>query len=164
VPDAAEGFSSSAALLVFRAASGPPWADRHHEVSLMTTLTELPAPGFSGGAGDFARRGGQLRVSFTARCQLGCWFCHNEGEIPPRITHHDRAIQPRPRALGAADFLTAITTMTAAGIRRVFFTGGEPLLSPLARPVLEGLPAHRPGARSRSLTLGCRLLSQRGPR
>jgi GTP 3',8-cyclase len=33
--------------------------------------------------------------------------------------------------------------MTAAGIRRVFFTGGEPLLSPLARPVLEGVPAHR---------------------
>jgi hypothetical protein len=24
--------------------------------------------------------------------------------------------------------------MTDAGIRRVFFTGGEPLLSPLARP------------------------------
>lgn len=33
--------------------------------------------------------------------------------------------------------------MTSAGIRRVFFTGGEPLLSPLARPVLEGLPTHR---------------------
>ncbi|MFI7113935.1 radical SAM protein [Nonomuraea sp. NPDC050227] len=92
--------------------------------------------------GDFARRGGQLRVSLTPRCQLGCWFCHNEGEIPPRITHHDRTIQPRRRAMGADDFLTAINAMTAAGIRRVFFTGGEPLLSPLARPILQGLPAH----------------------
>jgi len=110
----------------------------------LTTLTELPIPSFSGGgAADFARRGGQLRVSFTARCQLGCWFCHNEGEVPPRITHHDRAIQPRPRVMSPDDYLTAINAMTAAGIRRVFFTGGEPLLSPAARPVLEGLQAHR---------------------
>ncbi|MER6948079.1 radical SAM protein [Nonomuraea sp. NPDC000554] len=110
----------------------------------MTLRTDLSMPQmFSGGAGDFARRGGQLRVSLTPRCQLGCWFCHNEGEIPPRITHHDRAIQPRRRAMDAADFLTAINAMTGAGIRRVFFTGGEPLLSPLARPILEGLPAHR---------------------
>jgi cyclic pyranopterin phosphate synthase len=108
----------------------------------LTNLTDLPIPSFSGG-GDFARRGGQLRVSFTARCQLGCWFCHNEGEVPPRITHHDRAIQPRPRVMTSDDYLTAINAMTAAGIRRVFFTGGEPLLSPAARPVLEGLPAHR---------------------
>ncbi|MEU6725443.1 radical SAM protein [Nonomuraea wenchangensis] len=93
--------------------------------------------------GDFARRGGQLRVSLTPRCQLGCWFCHNEGEIPPRITHHDRAIQPRRRSMGADDFLTAINTMTSAGIRRVFFTGGEPLLSPLAKPILQGLPEHQ---------------------
>lgn len=110
----------------------------------MPLSTDLPMPHmFSGGAGDFARRGGQLRVSLTPRCQLGCWFCHNEGEIPPRITHHDRTIQPRRRALTATDFLAAINAMTGAGIRRVFFTGGEPLLSPLARPILEGLPAHR---------------------
>ncbi|MFI7448049.1 radical SAM protein [Nonomuraea sp. NPDC049714] len=104
------------------------------------------APGLNLAAatgGDFARRGGQLRVSLTPRCQLGCWFCHNEGEIPPRITHHDRAIQPRRRAFNASDFLTAINAMTSAGIRRVFFTGGEPLLSPLARPILQGLPEHQ---------------------
>jgi GTP 3',8-cyclase len=110
----------------------------------MTTVTDLPLPRLAGGGADFARRGGQLRVSFTPRCQLSCWFCHNEGDIPPRITHQDRAIQPRPRAMSAAGFLSAIGTMTAAGIRRVFFTGGEPLLSPLARPVLEGIPAHDP--------------------
>ncbi len=108
----------------------------------MTTTANLQ--GFTGGAAEFARRGGQLRVSLTPRCQLGCWFCHNEGEVPPRITHHDRTIQPRPRAMTPADYLTAITTLTSAGIRRVFFTGGEPLLSPMARPILEGLPAHRP--------------------
>jgi cyclic pyranopterin phosphate synthase len=109
----------------------------------VTTLTDLPMPSFSGGAADFARRGGQLRVSFGPRCQLGCWFCHNEGEVPPRITHHDRTIQPRRRVLAAEDLLVSINAMTAAGIRRVFFTGGEPLLSPLARPVLEGMPTHR---------------------
>ncbi|WP_203987848.1 radical SAM protein [Sphaerisporangium rufum] len=110
----------------------------------MSALTDLPMPGLSGGAVDFARRGGQLRVSFTPRCQLGSWFCHNEGEVPPRITHHDRTIQPRRRALAPADYLNAINTMTAAGIRRVFFTGGEPLLSPAARPVLQGIPTHQP--------------------
>lgn len=110
----------------------------------MTTVTDPPILQLTGGMADFARRSGQLRVSFTPRCQLGCWFCHNEGEIPPRITHHDRAIQPRPRVLTADAFLTAIGATTRAGIRRVFFTGGEPLLSPLARPVLEGIPAHDP--------------------
>ena len=110
----------------------------------MMTVTDLPTPRLGAGGADFARRGGQLRVSFTPRCQLGCWFCHNEGEIPPRITRRDRARQPRPRALTADGFLTAIGAMTDAGIRRVFFTGGEPLLSPLARPVLEGIPVHDP--------------------
>lgn len=110
----------------------------------MTTVTELLVPRLRDGGADFARRGGQLRVSLTPRCQLGCWFCHNEGDVPPRITRRNRAIQPRPRALTAGDFLTAIGAMTDAGIRRVFFTGGEPLLSPLARPVLEGIPAHDP--------------------
>jgi cyclic pyranopterin phosphate synthase len=110
----------------------------------MTTVTDLPVPRLYGGGADFARRGGQLRVSFTPRCQLGCWFCHNEGEVPPRVTRRDRTRQPRPRVLTAPDFLAAIGAMTDAGIRRVFFTGGEPLLSPLARPVLEGIPAHDP--------------------
>ena len=59
-------------------------------------LAGLPVPRLAGGGADFARRGGQLRVSFTPRCQLGCWFCHNEGEIPPRITRADRTRQPRP--------------------------------------------------------------------
>ena len=117
----------------------------------MTIVTDLPLPRLNGGGGDFARRGGQLRVSFTPRCQLGCWFCHNEGEIPPRVTHHDRSIRPRPRAMTAEAFLTAINVMTTAGIRRVFFTGGEPLLSPLARPVLEGIPAHDPDQYSTTL-------------
>lgn len=107
-------------------------------------MTDLPQLHLTGGGADFAQRGGQLRVSFTPRCQLGCWFCHNEGEVPPRITHHDRTIQPRPRTMTAEAFLTAINAMTAAGIRRVFFTGGEPLLSPLARPVLAGIRAHDP--------------------
>src|SRR5260221_3878708 len=107
------------------------------------TVTDLPLPRLADGGADFARRGGQLRVSFTPRCQLGCWFCHNEGEIPPRITRHDRTRQPRPRTLTAADFLTAISAMTTAGIRPVVFTRRETLPSPRARPVLDRLPAHQ---------------------
>lgn len=89
---------------------------------------------------DFGERGGQLRISLTSRCQIGCWFCHNEGEIPPRLTHQDRSIQPRRPALGVSEILNTIEAMVGAGIRRVFFTGGEPLVSSLTRPVLTGLP------------------------
>jgi hypothetical protein len=46
-------------------------ADYPEEVTSVTTLTDLPLPRLTGGA-DFARRSGQLRVSFTPRCQLGC--------------------------------------------------------------------------------------------
>lgn len=45
---------------------------------------------------------------------------------------------PHPTG-GMADFARR------SGQLRVFFTGGEPLLSPLARPVLEGIPEHDPG-------------------
>ncbi|MYV98354.1 radical SAM protein [Streptomyces sp. SID3343] len=120
-----------------------------------TTPPTTTAEGFAG----FAARRGQLRVSLTPRCQLGCWFCHNEGEIPPRLTHADRTLRPRPRALDADDFVRTIDALTAAGLRRVFFTGGEPLLSPMARPILTALAAapHRPYATA-LITNGLRLL------
>lgn len=97
---------------------------------------------------DFAQRAGQLRVSLTNRCQLNCWFCHNEGDVPPRLA---RVTRPRASLMTTRDFARVIRELTQAGIKRVFLTGGEPLLSPHARPLLESLPA--PSERSYTVTV-----------
>ncbi|MFJ5779992.1 radical SAM protein, partial [Streptomyces sp. NPDC093094] len=95
---------------------------------------------------NFAALRGQLRVSFTPRCNIACFFCHNEGDVPPPLTRIDRFQQPRPRVLSADDYLAIIDTLMDAGLKRVYFTGGEPLVSALARPVLEQLPWQGPDA------------------
>lgn len=105
----------------------------------------------------FGARGGQLRISLTPRCQIGCWFCHNEGETPPRLTHQDPAVQPKPPILGATEILTTIEAMVTAGVRRVFITGGEPLVSALAKPVLAGLPETTEAYSTTLITNGLRL-------
>ncbi|NGO75258.1 radical SAM protein [Streptomyces sp. YC504] len=88
---------------------------------------------------NFAALRGQLRVSLTPVCNIGCWFCHNEADTPPRLTRADRTLHHRPRTYRAEDFLTVINTLRESGLKRVYFTGGEPLTSPLARDVLTGL-------------------------
>lgn len=91
---------------------------------------------------NFAALHGQLRVSLTPRCNINCWFCHNEGEIPPGLTRLDPARRPRPGAMTAEMYIRFIDQLVRAGLKRIHFTGGEPLASPLARPVLEGIPEH----------------------
>ncbi|MFB6552170.1 radical SAM protein [Streptomyces sp. NPDC056405] len=89
---------------------------------------------------NFAALRGQFRVSLTPLCNEACWFCHNEGDVPPPHTRLHREDRPRPGELTAADYLSVLRDVIAAGLKRVYFTGGEPLLSPLARPVLTELP------------------------
>ncbi|MFI9584065.1 radical SAM protein [Streptomyces sp. NPDC052236] len=103
---------------------------------------------------NFATLRGQLRVSLTPRCNLKCWFCHNEGDVPPPFTHMNREAQPRSRELVADDYVTAMGSLIQAGLKRVYFTGGEPLASPLARPVLTRLPAHAPDVSYTLITNG----------
>ncbi|MGW6771374.1 radical SAM protein [Streptomyces sp. NPDC055037] len=106
---------------------------------------------------NFAALRGQLRVSFTPHCNIACWFCHNEGDIPPPLTRKDRSQQPRNRTLTPDGYLTLIGTLMNAGLKRVYFTGGEPLTSPMARPVLERLPEHGPDASYTLITNGTRV-------
>ncbi|MET9061938.1 radical SAM protein [Streptomyces antibioticus] len=89
---------------------------------------------------NFAALRGQFRVSLTPLCNEACWFCHNEGDVPPPRTRLHREDRPRPGELRPDDYLRVLHDVIAAGLKRVYFTGGEPLLSPLARPVLTGLP------------------------
>ncbi|MEV6588154.1 radical SAM protein [Streptomyces acidicola] len=54
----------------------------------------------------------------------------------------------------AEDFLNVLGGLMNAGLKRVYFTGGEPLMSPLARPVLTRLPEHGPDATYTLITNG----------
>ncbi|MFZ3498411.1 radical SAM protein [Streptomyces sp. 5.8] len=106
---------------------------------------------------NFAALRGQFRVSLTPRCNVACWFCHNEADVPPPLTHRDRTRQPRTRHYGAAEFLTVVNAAMSAGLKRVFFTGGEPLTSPLARDVLTGLRPSGPDGSYTLITNGTRV-------
>lgn len=89
---------------------------------------------------NFSALRGQFRVSLTPLCNEACWFCHNEGDVPPPVTRISRDARPRQGELTAQNYLTVIHDVLKAGLKRIYFTGGEPLLAPLARPVLTALP------------------------
>ncbi|MEV5506955.1 radical SAM protein [Streptomyces orinoci] len=110
---------------------------------------------------NFAALRGQLRISFGPACNIACWFCHDEGDIPPGVARRDRSKKQRPRSLCAAHYVTVITALMEAGLKRVHFTGGEPLTSPLARPVLEQLPQPGPDASYTLITNGTRVRASR---
>ncbi|MFF4051945.1 radical SAM protein [Streptomyces chartreusis] len=103
---------------------------------------------------NFAALHGQLRISLTPKCNEKCWFCHNEGDVPPPSTHLHRDARPREREMNADDILNVVAVLMDAGLKRVYFTGREPLLSPLARPVLTRLPEHGADATYTLITNG----------
>ncbi|WP_049655269.1 radical SAM protein [Kitasatospora sp. MY 5-36] len=106
----------------------------------LLTLSSRPTPPVSLTAlRNFAALRGQLRVSLGPECNIACWFCHNEGDVPPGTTREDRTQQPRRRVLCAEHYVTIIGTLIDQGLTRVYFTGGETLASKLAKPVLEGM-------------------------
>ncbi|MEY9963396.1 cyclic pyranopterin phosphate synthase [Streptacidiphilus sp. MAP12-16] len=95
-----------------------------------------PAPADTTALANFAALRGQLRVSLTPRCPISCWFCHNEADVPPHLYRSDPTTQPRKRRVDGPWMTARIASLVRSGIRRVYFTGGEPLASPLAKPVL----------------------------
>lgn len=60
-----------------------------------------------------------LRVVITAVCPLACSFCHREG---------DPAVPGRERGLATEDWIALLGGAVDAGVRKVKFLGGEPLL------------------------------------
>ncbi|WP_194920342.1 radical SAM protein [Catenulispora rubra] len=100
---------------------------------------------------NFTTLGGQLRIVTSPHCNIECDFCHDEGDVPPHITRHDRSARPRRRELNADEYNFMIGALMAAGLTRLYFTGGEPLVSPLTRPLLEAIPPHEHGDTSATL-------------
>jgi GTP 3',8-cyclase len=62
-----------------------------------------------------------VRISLTDRCDLACVYC--------RPSRHDEKLDER---LSWTDLAGVMEGLVRAGIRRMRFTGGEPLLSPHA--------------------------------
>ncbi|WP_374983350.1 radical SAM protein [Streptomyces fradiae] len=110
---------------------------------------------------NFAALRGQLRVSLTPQCNIACRFCHNESDVPPPLMRIDRRQRPRRRELDARGVLTVVNAMMEAGLKRVYFTGGEPLLSPIARPVMSELPDAGPDGSYTLITNGTRVRANR---
>lgn len=81
--------------------------------------------------------------------------------MPPPLTRRDHSQQPRERQLDADAYLAVIGSLMDAGLKRVYFTGGEPLTSPIARPVLEGLADPGPDASYTLITNGTRIRTHR---
>ena len=64
----------------------------------------------------FGRPITSLRISVTSDCNLNCFYCHREG--CPAVDHR----------LGPAEIKEIVKVAREFGVRKVKFTGGEPLL------------------------------------
>lgn len=69
-----------------------------------------------------------LRISLTPRCNLRCIYCHAEGENSPR---HE---------LPTDQLVEILRVARRFDIRKVKFTGGEPLLRPDVCDVIAAVP------------------------
>jgi len=69
-----------------------------------------------------------LRVSLTPRCNLRCIYCHAEGESSPR------------KELPTDQLVEILRVAKRLEIRKVKFTGGEPLLRPDVCDIIAAVP------------------------
>jgi len=96
----------------------------------------------------YGRTFSSLRVSVTDRCDLRCRYC-----MPAR----GAVFAPRPELLQTGEFLRVLGIFIGLGIKRVKFTGGEPLL----RTDLEAMIAAVAGRAEVGLTTNGTLLAGR---
>ncbi|MBZ4219811.1 MAG: GTP 3',8-cyclase MoaA [Chlorobium sp.] len=67
----------------------------------------------------FQRSVEYVRIAVTSRCNLRCSYCMREG-------HEERA--DRKSDLGQQELFSIIEVLAALGVKKIRFTGGEPLL------------------------------------
>src|SRR5687767_6224683 len=83
-----------------------------------------PPPGLPAPQGALADADGRfiryVRISVTDRCDLRCVYCMPEGG--------EREHGSRPEILTFEEIGRLVRILAPAGVRRVRFTGGEPLL------------------------------------
>lgn len=86
----------------------------------------------------FQEQGGKFRVAILNRCNLDCFFCHNEAMENPRLAGRTTG----PRALDPSQILEIINAYTRLGGRQVNLTGGEPLAHPDLMGFLSKIEKH----------------------
>jgi molybdenum cofactor biosynthesis enzyme MoaA len=84
----------------------------------------------------FSEKGGKFRVAIINRCNLDCFFCHNEAMANPR---RGEVPKRQPDALNEDEIVRLINTYIALGGRQVNITGGEPLAHPHLIQMLESI-------------------------
>jgi len=76
----------------------------------------------------YGRKITSLRVSITSKCNLNCFYCHNEGQ-----SGHEAEMSVK--------LITRIINKAASlGVRKVKFSGGEPLVRKDFEEMLARLP------------------------
>lgn len=70
---------------------------------------------------------GRLRLFLTSDCNLACFYCHNEG-------------QPKGQSYMARPMIEQVVDLVRGGeVRKLIFSGGEPLIHPEVLSYIEGL-------------------------
>ncbi|RCX21603.1 cyclic pyranopterin phosphate synthase [Fontibacillus phaseoli] len=85
---------------------------------------------------------GRFRISLTTTCNARCWFCHNEGSVPPVQIDGKNGLRHKMHTCSTEEYITLVETLIDLGISRLYFTGGEPLISPKLEPILDSIPLH----------------------
>ncbi|WP_136601897.1 GTP 3',8-cyclase MoaA [Salinigranum halophilum] len=92
---------------------------------------------------DFGREVTGVRVSLTDRCNFDCVYCHNEGLGDTR-----GPMEPGDNEMSTDDVVRFLEVVEGYGVRKVKFTGGEPML----RQDLEEIIRRTPDSMETSLT------------
>lgn len=77
----------------------------------------------------YGRKISSLRISITSRCNLNCFYCHNEGQ-----NGYENEISPK-------EIVEIIKVAAGLGIKRIKFSGGEPLVRTDFEEILSSLPS-----------------------
>jgi cyclic pyranopterin phosphate synthase len=95
----------------------------------------------------FGRKVTGLRIAITSRCNMSCLYCHHEGAEPGEGS----------REISGDDIVKVIRAGADLGVKKIKFTGGEPLL----RTDLESILARLPQGLEISLTTNGTFLAER---
>ena len=92
---------------------------------------------------EFGREVTGVRVSLTDRCNFDCVYCHNEGLGDTR-----GPMEPDDNEMTADDVVRFLEVVEEFGVKKVKFTGGEPML----RQDLEEIIRRTPDTMETSMT------------
>ncbi|MFA9517532.1 GTP 3',8-cyclase MoaA [Halopenitus sp. H-Gu1] len=84
---------------------------------------------------DFGREVTGVRISLTDRCNFDCVYCHNEGLGDTR-----GPMEPSENEMTADQIVRFLDVVEEYGVRKVKFTGGEPMLREDLAEIIDRTP------------------------